>query len=149
MQCCTARLFTLLPFLSCPYTSYLSDLFKLIIWLFFQVKYREEYEKNKGRSQMEFGDTQMYKVSKEAQKMQSEVKPCLLCLSGFHYAAGLFINSTKQTNSFLHSDASYWILNFSCIVFSFSPHGAVKLSRGFLDCVQTKHLSLVFVRRLC
>uniref|UniRef100_A0A673AUE3 Nebulette n=1 Tax=Sphaeramia orbicularis TaxID=375764 RepID=A0A673AUE3_9TELE len=37
-----------------------------------QVKYREEYEKNKGRSQMEFGDTQTYRVSKEAQKMQSE-----------------------------------------------------------------------------
>ena len=38
------------------------------------MKYREEYEKNKGRSQMEFGDTQTYKVSKEAQKMQSEVR---------------------------------------------------------------------------
>uniref|UniRef100_A0A3P9P1J4 Nebulette n=1 Tax=Poecilia reticulata TaxID=8081 RepID=A0A3P9P1J4_POERE len=38
-----------------------------------QVKYREEYEKNKGRSLMEFGETQSYKVSKEAQKMQSEV----------------------------------------------------------------------------
>uniref|UniRef100_A0A3P8RZK8 Nebulette n=1 Tax=Amphiprion percula TaxID=161767 RepID=A0A3P8RZK8_AMPPE len=37
-----------------------------------QVKYREEYERNKGRSQMEFADTQTYKVSKEAQKMQSE-----------------------------------------------------------------------------
>uniref|UniRef100_A0A3Q2GIE5 Nebulette n=1 Tax=Cyprinodon variegatus TaxID=28743 RepID=A0A3Q2GIE5_CYPVA len=37
-----------------------------------QVKYKEEYEKNKGRSLMEFGDTQTYKVSKEAQKMQSE-----------------------------------------------------------------------------
>lgn len=45
--------------------------------LWFQVKYREEYEKNKGRSQMEFGDTQTYKVSKEAQKMQSEVKHSL------------------------------------------------------------------------
>ena len=38
------------------------------------MKYREEYEKNKGRSQMEFGDTQTYKVSKEAQKIQSEVR---------------------------------------------------------------------------
>ncbi|MEQ2158259.1 hypothetical protein GOODEAATRI_010444, partial [Goodea atripinnis] len=37
-----------------------------------QVKYKEEYEKNKGRSLMEYGDTQAYKVSKEAQKMQSE-----------------------------------------------------------------------------
>ncbi|MEQ2197958.1 hypothetical protein XENOCAPTIV_005673, partial [Xenoophorus captivus] len=36
------------------------------------VKYKEEYEKNKGRSLMEYGDTQAYKVSKEAQKMQSE-----------------------------------------------------------------------------
>uniref|UniRef100_A0A3Q2NWI8 Nebulette n=1 Tax=Fundulus heteroclitus TaxID=8078 RepID=A0A3Q2NWI8_FUNHE len=38
-----------------------------------QVKYKEEYEKNKGRSLMEFGETQSYKVSREAQKMQSEV----------------------------------------------------------------------------
>uniref|UniRef100_A0A3B3TUU0 Nebulette n=1 Tax=Poecilia latipinna TaxID=48699 RepID=A0A3B3TUU0_9TELE len=37
-----------------------------------QVKYKEEYEKSKGRSLMEFGETQSYKVSKEAQKMQSE-----------------------------------------------------------------------------
>uniref|UniRef100_A0A3P9J2L7 Nebulette n=1 Tax=Oryzias latipes TaxID=8090 RepID=A0A3P9J2L7_ORYLA len=37
-----------------------------------QVKYREEYEKNRGRSQMEFGETPAYKVSKEVQKMQSE-----------------------------------------------------------------------------
>uniref|UniRef100_A0A3B5BKR9 Nebulette n=1 Tax=Stegastes partitus TaxID=144197 RepID=A0A3B5BKR9_9TELE len=37
-----------------------------------QVKYRQEYERSKGRSQMEFADTQTYKVSKEAQKMQSE-----------------------------------------------------------------------------
>lgn len=42
--------------------------------LLFQVKYREEYEKSKGRTQMEFGDSLMYKASKEAQKMQSEVK---------------------------------------------------------------------------
>ncbi|XP_078137368.1 uncharacterized protein LOC144537470 [Sander vitreus] len=41
-----------------------------------QVKYREEYERNKGRSQMDFEDTQTYKVTKEAQKMQSEVKLC-------------------------------------------------------------------------
>lgn len=39
-----------------------------------QVKYREEFERNKGSSQMEFGDTEAYRVSKEAQKMQSEVK---------------------------------------------------------------------------
>ncbi|RXN14889.1 nebulette isoform X2 [Labeo rohita] len=37
-----------------------------------QVKYKEEYEKNRGKTQMEFVDTQMYKMSKEAQKMQSE-----------------------------------------------------------------------------
>uniref|UniRef100_A0A3B3XRE6 Nebulette n=1 Tax=Poecilia mexicana TaxID=48701 RepID=A0A3B3XRE6_9TELE len=37
-----------------------------------QVKYKEEYEKSKGRSLMEFGETQSYKISKEAQKMQSE-----------------------------------------------------------------------------
>lgn len=46
----------------------------MFVGVLFQVKYKEEYEKNKGRSQMEFGDTQAYKVSKEAQKMQSEVK---------------------------------------------------------------------------
>uniref|UniRef100_H3CBY1 Nebulette n=1 Tax=Tetraodon nigroviridis TaxID=99883 RepID=H3CBY1_TETNG len=37
-----------------------------------QVKYKEEFERNKGASQMEFGDTEAYRVSKEAQKMQSE-----------------------------------------------------------------------------
>uniref|UniRef100_A0A3B5JZU9 Nebulette n=1 Tax=Takifugu rubripes TaxID=31033 RepID=A0A3B5JZU9_TAKRU len=37
-----------------------------------QVKYREEFERSKGSSQMEFGDTEAYRVSKEAQKMQSE-----------------------------------------------------------------------------
>uniref|UniRef100_A0A3Q2ZMS8 Nebulette n=1 Tax=Kryptolebias marmoratus TaxID=37003 RepID=A0A3Q2ZMS8_KRYMA len=37
-----------------------------------QVKYREEYERSRGRSLMEFGDTQAYKTSKEAQKIQSE-----------------------------------------------------------------------------
>ncbi len=42
-----------------------------------QVKYKEEHEKNRGKSQMEFVDTQMYKVSKEAQKMQSEVCVCV------------------------------------------------------------------------
>lgn len=45
-------------------------------WLFvlMKVKYREEFERNKGSSQMEFGETEAYRVSKEAQKMQSEVK---------------------------------------------------------------------------
>lgn len=38
-----------------------------------QVKYKEEYEKHRGKSQMEFVDTQTYKVSKEAQRIQSEV----------------------------------------------------------------------------
>ncbi|XP_071591181.1 nebulette isoform X3 [Heliangelus exortis] len=36
------------------------------------VKYREDYEKSKGKSMLEFVDTPMYQVSKEAQKMQSE-----------------------------------------------------------------------------
>ncbi|XP_032932616.1 nebulette isoform X1 [Catharus ustulatus] len=36
------------------------------------VKYKENYEKTKGRSMLEFVDTPMYQVSKEAQKMQSE-----------------------------------------------------------------------------
>lgn len=38
-----------------------------------QVKYKEEYERSKGNCQMEFGDTQAYRVSKDAQKMQSKV----------------------------------------------------------------------------
>lgn len=38
-----------------------------------QVKYKEQYEKNKGKSQLEFMDTESYKVCKEAQKIQSEV----------------------------------------------------------------------------
>uniref|UniRef100_A0A8C3XC93 Nebulette n=1 Tax=Cyanoderma ruficeps TaxID=181631 RepID=A0A8C3XC93_9PASS len=37
-----------------------------------QVKYKENYEKSKGRSMLEFVDTPMYQVSREAQKMQSE-----------------------------------------------------------------------------
>uniref|UniRef100_A0A8B9PW37 Nebulette n=1 Tax=Apteryx owenii TaxID=8824 RepID=A0A8B9PW37_APTOW len=37
-----------------------------------QVKYKENYEKSKGRSVLEFVDTPMYQVSKEVQKMQSE-----------------------------------------------------------------------------
>uniref|UniRef100_A0A663LWX5 Nebulette n=1 Tax=Athene cunicularia TaxID=194338 RepID=A0A663LWX5_ATHCN len=37
-----------------------------------RVKYKENYEKSKGRSMLEFVDTPMYQVSKEAQKMQSE-----------------------------------------------------------------------------
>ncbi|KAG7248518.1 hypothetical protein CRUP_024410, partial [Coryphaenoides rupestris] len=36
------------------------------------VKYRQDYERNRGHSQMEFGDTQTYRVSKEAQKLQSQ-----------------------------------------------------------------------------
>ncbi|MEJ1284391.1 nebulette [Cricetulus griseus] len=37
-----------------------------------QVKYREEYEKNKGKSMLEFVETPSYQSSKESQKMQSE-----------------------------------------------------------------------------
>lgn len=40
-----------------------------------KVKYREEYEKNKGKSMLEFVETPSYQASKEAQKMQSEVSP--------------------------------------------------------------------------
>ncbi|EPY72890.1 nebulette [Camelus ferus] len=36
------------------------------------VKYKEEYEKNKGKSMLEFVETPSYQASKEAQKMQSE-----------------------------------------------------------------------------
>ena len=38
-----------------------------------KVKYKEEYEKNKGKSMLEFVETPSYQASKEAQKMQSEV----------------------------------------------------------------------------
>lgn len=44
------------------------------VCLLVKVKYREEFERSRGASQMEFGDTQAYRVSREAQKMQSEVK---------------------------------------------------------------------------
>ncbi|XP_043738880.1 nebulette isoform X7 [Cervus elaphus] len=37
-----------------------------------QVKYKEAYEKNKGKSMLGFVETPSYQVSKEAQKMQSE-----------------------------------------------------------------------------
>ncbi|KAF5928871.1 hypothetical protein HPG69_012443 [Diceros bicornis minor] len=37
-----------------------------------QVKYKEEYEKNKGKCMLEFVETPSYQASKEAQKMQSE-----------------------------------------------------------------------------
>ncbi|XP_032100007.1 nebulette isoform X4 [Sapajus apella] len=37
-----------------------------------QVKYKEEYEKNKGKPMLEFVETPSYQASKEAQKMQSE-----------------------------------------------------------------------------
>uniref|UniRef100_A0A8C9BKU9 Nebulette n=1 Tax=Phocoena sinus TaxID=42100 RepID=A0A8C9BKU9_PHOSS len=43
-----------------------------------QVKYKEEYEKNKGKSMLEFVETPSYQASKEAQKMQSEVGPFVL-----------------------------------------------------------------------
>lgn len=44
-----------------------------------QVKYREEYEKNKGKSMLEFVETPSYQASKEAQKMQSEVGDWACC----------------------------------------------------------------------
>uniref|UniRef100_A0A670Y1R6 Nebulette n=1 Tax=Pseudonaja textilis TaxID=8673 RepID=A0A670Y1R6_PSETE len=37
-----------------------------------QVKYKEKYEKSKGKSMLDFIDTPIYKISKEAQKFQSE-----------------------------------------------------------------------------
>nr|XP_023404504.1 nebulette [Loxodonta africana] len=37
-----------------------------------QVKYKDEYEKNKGKSMLEFVETPSYQASREAQKMQSE-----------------------------------------------------------------------------
>ncbi|KAG9283571.1 nebulette-like [Astyanax mexicanus] len=41
-----------------------------------QVRYRQDYEKNKSKVKMEFGDTQFYRVSKEAQKLQSKKEYC-------------------------------------------------------------------------
>ncbi|KAK2105262.1 hypothetical protein P7K49_014776 [Saguinus oedipus] len=38
-----------------------------------QVKYKEEYEKNKGKPMLEFVETPSYQASKEAQKMQIEI----------------------------------------------------------------------------
>jgi hypothetical protein len=45
----------------------------ILVFFSMQVKYREEYEKNKGKSMLEFVETPSYQSSKEAQKMQSEV----------------------------------------------------------------------------
>lgn len=47
----------------------------LFIFFSLKVKYKEEYEKNKGKSMLEFIETPLYQASKEAQKMQSEVGP--------------------------------------------------------------------------
>uniref|UniRef100_A0A7M4FX46 Nebulette n=1 Tax=Crocodylus porosus TaxID=8502 RepID=A0A7M4FX46_CROPO len=41
-----------------------------------QVKYKEDYEKSKGKSMLEFVDTPIYQVSKEVQKIQSEKAYC-------------------------------------------------------------------------
>ncbi|PIN98064.1 hypothetical protein AB205_0142790, partial [Aquarana catesbeiana] len=49
-----------------------------------QVKYKENYEKSKGKSMLEFVDTPSYYVSKEAQKMQSE--KCLAPNDFKHFA---------------------------------------------------------------
>lgn len=45
------------------------------------MKYKEKYEKSKGKSMLEFADTPTYQVSKEAQKFQSEVGGVLLEIS--------------------------------------------------------------------
>lgn len=45
----------------------------LYVCFLIKVKYKEEYEKNKGKSMLEFVETPSYQTSKEAQKMQSEV----------------------------------------------------------------------------
>lgn len=37
------------------------------------MKYKEDYETSKGKSMLEFVDTPIYQVSKEVQKIQSEV----------------------------------------------------------------------------
>eukprot|EP00061_Rhincodon_typus_P010715 g35220.t1 len=37
-----------------------------------QIKYREEYEKTKGKSMMEFTETPSYEVAKQVQSIQSE-----------------------------------------------------------------------------
>ena len=98
---------------------------------------------------MEFGDTQAYKVSKEAQKMQSEVRA--MVLSRLLRARGaLFLSSTRQQRRYMLSSllhpAGGRVLNFSYSICSFFPRTLAKLSGGFLvlDCTQTKHLSLVF-----
>lgn len=50
----------------------------ILVFFSTQVKYREEYEKNKGKSMLDFVETPSYQSSKEAQKMQSEVG-CWAC----------------------------------------------------------------------
>lgn len=45
--------------------------------LFSQVKYREKYEKEKGKPMLDF-ETPTYLTAKESQLMQSEVKSILM-----------------------------------------------------------------------
>lgn len=66
---------------------YLCDIFSLCLLEalhlcgLFQVKYKEKYEKEKGKAMLDF-ETPTYVTAKEAQHMQSQVKTvCLLCVS--------------------------------------------------------------------
>lgn len=61
-----------------------------------QVKYREEYEKNKGKSMLEFVETPSYQFSKEAQKMQSEVGDWACCQK-FNGYLGVFSLEKNQS----------------------------------------------------
>lgn len=61
--------------LHCSICIKVHELYVLFILFSMKVKYKEKYEKNKGKSMLEFVETPSYQASKEAQKMQSEVSP--------------------------------------------------------------------------
>lgn len=63
-----------------------------------KVKYKEAYEKNKGKSMLEFVETPSYQVSKEAQKMQSEVSLFVLLSTTYCKFDGL----VRPEESILH-----------------------------------------------
>lgn len=64
-----------------------------------KVKYKEEYEKNKGKSMLEFVETPSYQASKEAQKIQSEVSSFDLLSNIQHIFGVLLFERVEESGS--------------------------------------------------
>lgn len=81
----------------------------LICGAFLQVKYKEKYEKEKGKAMLDF-ETPTYVTAKEAQHMQSQVKTLLLLplLLFFFFSSSAFpeICGKSCTVRLLTCDAS-------------------------------------------